>query len=201
MREVDWQKTGRASSYAAFINAPMPMVTIFKTLDIKPLFKLKEEGHKLNMLFTYCIGKAASMIPEFYLLPVEKKLILYDQLGISVIIKNRQGTLSNCDIPFSDQLDTYEQAYLERTRQVYESCQDLELTDHMMIGTSSLIHYDIDGLVNMYCGLNNPMLFWGKQQEGKLKVSFQFHHVQMDGLEACAFLERIQQEVNQCPES
>lgn len=90
MREVDWQKTGRASSYAAFINAPMPMVTLFKTLDIKPLFKLKEEGHKLNTLFTYCIGKAASTIPEFYLLPVEKKLILYDQLGISVIIKNRK---------------------------------------------------------------------------------------------------------------
>ena len=61
-------------------------------------------------------------------------------------------------------------------------------------------HYDIDGLVNMYCSLNNPILIWGKQLDGKLKVSFQFHHVQMDGLEACEFLERVQKEIDVCLE-
>lgn len=200
MKEVDPLKTSRVDSFRAFINAPMPMVTIYKTIDITPLLYLKKNGHKLNMLMTYCIGKAANSMPEFYLLPVGQKLFAYEKLGISVIVKNCQGRLSNCDIPFTVDLNSYEQSYLKWTKRVYDSCQDHEIDDHMIIGTSSLIEYEIDGLCNMYCGLNNPMLFWGKQVTGKLKLSFQFHHVQMDGLEACEFLERLQKEINQCKE-
>lgn len=53
----------------------------------------------------------------------------------------------------------------------------------------------------MYSGIyNNPFLIWGqayKERERiRLKVSFQFHHVQMDGLEACAFLEELQKQID-----
>lgn len=46
----------------------------------------------------------------------------------------------------------------------------------------------------MYSGIyNNPFLILGQaykeRERTRLKVSFQFHHVQMDGLEACAFLD------------
>ena len=55
----------------------------------------------------------------------------------------------------------------------------------MMIGTSALVDYEVDGAINMYSGIyNNPFLIWGKyKEEGEeitLKISFQFHHVQMD---------------------
>lgn len=54
----------------------------------------------------------------------------------------------------------------------------------------------------MYSGIyNNPFLIWGKYKEGgekiTLKISFQFHHVQMDGREACEFLKRLQEEVDE----
>ena len=39
------------------------------------------------MLLDYCIGKSASSIEEFYLLPVGDKLIQYDTLAVNTIVK------------------------------------------------------------------------------------------------------------------
>lgn len=201
MKEIDPMKTNRALSWKLYINAPMPMVTIFKTIDISNLIKLKKKGYKLNMLMCYCIGLAANDIDEFKLLPVAKKMIQYNNIGINVIVLNQYGSLSTCDIPFKDDLNEFNDLYLKLVDQVYQTGDSYEITDHMIIGTSSLIKYDFDGLINMYSGIyNNPMLFWGKYfQENetmKLKISFQFHHVQMDGIEACEFLEKLQNYIN-----
>ncbi|WP_296878740.1 CatA-like O-acetyltransferase, family 2 [Thomasclavelia sp.] len=201
MKEVDWKQTNRAVSYQLYINAPMPMVTIFKTLDITKLLFLKKQGYKLNMLMCYCIALAAKETKEFYLLPVGKKLYEYDQIGINVIVANKDGGINTCDIPYYDKLIDFNQAYLTLTSQVALTCQDHEISDTMIVGTSSLVKYEIDGIINMYSGIyNNPFMLWGKYQEDKesvkLKVSFQFHHVQMDGNEACAFLERLQEKIN-----
>lgn len=201
MKEVDWKQTNRAVSYQLYINAPMPMVTIFKTLDITKLLFLKKQGYKLNMLMCYCIALAAKETKEFYLLPVGKKLYEYDQIGINVIVANKDGGINTCDIPYYDKLTDFNQAYLTLTSQVALTCQDHEISDTMIVGTSSLVKYEIDGIINMYSGIyNNPFMLWGKYQKDKesvkLKVSFQFHHVQMDGNEACAFLERLQEKIN-----
>lgn len=57
----------------------------------------------------------------------------------------------------------------------------------MVIGTSALAGYEIDGTVNIYAGCYNPpFLIWGKYRKKWLRttlpVSFQFHHTQMDGV-------------------
>ena len=41
----------------------------------------------------WCIGKAASDIKEFYMLPVDKKLMQYDNLAVCSIVANREGIL------------------------------------------------------------------------------------------------------------
>ncbi|MDO5547107.1 MAG: CatA-like O-acetyltransferase, family 2 [Eubacteriales bacterium] len=200
MREVNPMDTNRATSWKLYIDAPMPMVTIFKTLDISGLIEWKAKGYKLNMLLCYCIALAANQTKEFRLLPVGRKMMEYDQIGVNVIVANRNGGINSCDLPFSPDLDAFHRSYLELTEHVHQTCCDYEIQDHMIVGTSSLIHYDVDGVVNMYSGIfNNPFLIWGKyRQEGaatKLQVSFQFHHVQMDGIEACEFLEKIQRSI------
>lgn len=201
MREVDPMTTGRAASWAAFIDAPMPMVTIFKTLDITNLLRLKAEGWKLNMLLCFCVGRAAAETPEFRLLPVGKRMMEYDELGVNVIAANRAGGISSCDLPALPMLTEFSRVYAEGTAAVYESCRDRELGGRMIVGTSALVDCDIDGVVNMYSGVfNNPFLIWGRYREESgrttLRVSFQFHHVQMDGREACAFLERLQRHIS-----
>lgn len=65
---IDPKTTPRAEAYALWMNAPNPMVTFFKTLDVTPLVRFsRKRGLKFNMLLCWCIGKAAGGIKEFLL--------------------------------------------------------------------------------------------------------------------------------------
>ena len=58
---IDPKTTTRAEAYALWMDAPNPMVTFFKTLDVAPLIRFsRRRGMKFNMLLCFCIGKAAS---------------------------------------------------------------------------------------------------------------------------------------------
>ena len=179
------------------------MVTFFKTLDITNLIRLsKRKKLKLNMLLDYCIGKAAVGIKEFYTLPVREKLIQYDSIAVNTIVKNKDGEVSSCDILYSESLDVFNQEYLKYTSQVADSCHDRDLSEScMVIGTSAIVDTEIDGAVGMNSGIfNNPFMIWGKYSRKwfryYLKLSFQFHHTQMDGAHAGSFLENLQKEIN-----
>ena len=180
----------------------MPMLTFFKTLDVTRLVRVgRRRGLRFNMLMCWCVGRAASRVKEFYTLPVGRKLVQYDRLAVCTIVANREGEISSCDVPFSDDLRQFNGDYLRLTRQVAESCRNHDLPDCMVIGTSALVSYGIDGAVGMYSGVfNNPFLIWGKFKRRfwrrTLTVSFQFHHTQMDGAHAACFLERLQEEID-----
>ncbi len=66
MREIDPNLTKRAEAFELWMNAPNPMVTFFKTLDVTPLVNIsKRKKLKFNMLLDYCIGKAAAGLDVF----------------------------------------------------------------------------------------------------------------------------------------
>lgn len=94
------KKTTRAEAYELWMNAPNPMVTFFKTLDVTPLYRLSRRRNlKFNMLLCWCIGKAASGVKEFYTLPVERELLQYESIAVNTIVKNKTGEVSSCDVP------------------------------------------------------------------------------------------------------
>ena len=198
---VDPSTTTRAEAYALWMDAPNPMVTFFKTLDVTPLVRLsRRKGLKFNMLLCWCIGSAASLVKEFYLLPVGKELLRYDTLAVNTIVKNRLGEVSSCDVPYSDDLARFNSDYLRLTKQVTESCENHDLTESMVIGTSAIIDTELDGAVAMNSGIfNNPFIIWGRYHRGLLKttltISFQFHHTQMDGAHAGSFLALVQENI------
>lgn len=202
MQEIDPSKTTRAYAFDMWMKAPMPMVTIFKTLNVTHLIYIsRRKSLKFNMLMCWCIGKAASQIKEFYLLPVGEKLIQYDSIAVNTIVTNRQGEVSSCDIPFTDDLMKFNEDYLRLTKQVAETCTNHDIHDRMVIGTSALAHYEIDGAIGMYSGMfNNPFMIWGHYRKSwfkvSLTVSFQFHHTQMDGAHAARFLCLLQKEIS-----
>ena len=198
---VDPGATSRAEAFALWMDAPNPMVTFFKTLDVTPLVRLSQrKGLKFNMLLCWCIGSAASRVKEFYLLPVGKELLRYDTLAVNTIMKNRLGEVSSCDVPYSDDLARFNSDYLRLTKQVTESCENHDLTESMVIGTSAIIDTELDGAVGMNSGIfNNPFIIWGRYHRGLLKttltISFQFHHTQMDGAHAGSFLALVQENI------
>lgn len=196
--------TTRAAAYALWMQAPNPMVTFFKTLDVTSLVKLsRKRGLKFNMLLDYCIGRAAVSIPEFFLLPVGDALMQYDSIAVNTIVQNWTGQVSSCDLPYSDTLEQFNRDYLTYTTQTAETCQDHDLSEEsMVIGTSAIVDTELDGAVGMNSGIfNNPFLIWGKYCKRwfryELPISFQFHHTQMDGAHAGRFLRNLQQEINQ----
>lgn len=154
------------------------------------------------MLMCWCIGQAASRIQEFYMLPAGRKMRVYDRLAVCTIVADSKGGVSSCDIPFSGDIQQFNSDYLRLTRQVAMTAASHDLEDgYMVIGTSALAQYEIDGAVGMYSGIfNNPFLIWGKYKrrlwKRTLVVSFQFHHTQMDGSHAATFLSRLQQEIS-----
>lgn len=198
---VDPKTTSRAQAFELWMNAPNPMVTFFKTLDVSPLVRMSRRRKlKFNMLLCWCVGKAASEVKEFFLLPVGGELLKYDSLAVNTIVKNITGEVSSCDVPFNDDIRKFNRDYLELTSEVAQSCQNHDLTQSMVIGTSAIIDTEIDGAVGMNSGIfNNPFMIWGKYRRRffrtTLTVSFQFHHTQMDGAHAGRFLELLQQNI------
>lgn len=199
---IDPKTTARVEAYELWMNAPNPMVTFFKTLDVTPLVRLsRRKGLKFNMLLCWCIGKAAGRVREFYTLPVGRQLLQYDALAVNTIVRNQTGQVSSCDVPFSADLTQFSADYLRLTRQTAETCENHDLTDSMVIGTSAVVDTEIDGAVGMNSGIfNNPFLIWGKYRQGlfrtTLKLSFQFHHTQMDGAHAGRFLQLLQETID-----
>ena len=203
IREIDPQETTRASAFELWMKAPNPMVTFFKTYDVMPLInKSRSTGMKFNMLLDYCIGKAASTVKEFYILPVGDKLMQYDKIAVNTIVKNKEGEVSSCDIAYTDDIERFNADYLQYTRQVYNSCSNHDLSEnYMVIGTSAIVDTEIDGAVGMYSGVfNNPFMIWGRYridgEKALLPVSFQFHHTQMDGAHAGAFLRNLEKVIS-----
>ena len=202
MKELDPNQTGRTEAFQLWMRAPMPMVTLVKTLDVtRPARLSRRRDLKFNLLLCWCIGKAASRVEEFYTLPVGEKLIRYENLAVNTVASLRDGGIATCDVPFSESLDQFRRDYLALTAQVRETGAPYDLNgDYMVIGTSALPQTEIDGAVNIYAGCyNNPFLVWGKYRKklgrASLPISFQFHHTQMDGGHAARFLENLQEEI------
>ncbi|WP_245796889.1 CatA-like O-acetyltransferase [Hornefia porci] len=113
---IDPKTTSRAEAYELWMNAPNPMVTFFKTLDVTPLFRLSRRRNlKFNMLLCWCIGKAASGVKEFYTLPVGRELLQYESIAVNTIVKNKTGEVSSCDVPFNTSLAQFNTDYLRLT--------------------------------------------------------------------------------------
>lgn len=199
--EVNPQDTLRGKAFELWISSPMPMVTLTKTFDVSRLLKMsKKFGVGFNALLCWCIGKAANQLEEFYLLPEQGKLYKYDRLAINVIVKNIKGGINSCDIPFDVDLKQFFEVYKRMTGQVASECKSSFLDDYMVVGTSAMIQIELDCIVNQYTDkFCNPMVMWGKYRKGWFKtllpISFQFHHVQMDGGDGARFLELLQREM------
>ena len=191
-------ETSRAKAFEYWMKSPMPMVTVVKTFDVTNMCRVsKRKGVKFNMLLSWCIGKAASKVDEFLTLPEGDKLFRYDHLAINTIFNDKNGALCFCDIHYSDDLQSFNNDYISISKSAIESCKNILDEGAAIVGTSAVTGTELDCIVNQYSGVyNNPFLSWGRYRKHWFKVtlpiSFQFHHIQMDGGHASHFLEELQ---------
>ena len=176
--EISPESTTRSKAFNLWMSSPMPMVTLTKTFDVSRVLKIsKKKGMSFNMLLCWYIGKSAANVKEFY-------------VGIC-----------SCDIPYTGELSQFSRDYKHMTDSASASGESIFLEDAMVIGTSAMIETELDSIINQYTDkFCNPMVIWGKYRRSFFKttlpISFQFHHVQMDGGHAAIFLENLQKEMN-----
>lgn len=205
MIELDYKKTPRKQCFEAFIDAPMPMLTAFKKINVTKAVSLaKRKGLKLNGVLCYAIGKAAAKIPEFHYVIKERKLFYDEKFNVSVVVRGKNGEFLNCDVPFTADATAFHSAYCELVKKVYDTGESHDETSGATIGTSTVLTGSFDGLVNLYSPQYlNPFLVWARYEKTFfgyfLNFSFQFHHAQMDGGEAAAFLSGLEQAIRSIP--
>ena len=201
---VNPKDTARAEAFEMWMTSPMPMVTLTKTFNGSKLLKAsRKTGVKFNALLCWCIGKAATQVKEFYHLPENGKLYRFDAIAINVIVGNCKGCINSCDILFTEDITRFIDSYNTLTRTVALECKSSFLEDYMIVGTSAMVQTELDSIVNQYTDkFCNPMVMWGKYRrrcfKTTLPISFQFHHVQMDGGHGAMFLELLQREMRHC---
>ncbi|MBQ8875522.1 MAG: chloramphenicol acetyltransferase, partial [Bacteroides sp.] len=125
----------------------------------------------------------------------------FNSIAINVIVNNQKGGINSCDIPYTHDFNRFYEDYLRLTQSVSESCESTFIEDAMIIGTSAVVATELDCIVNQYTDkFLNPMVMWGKYRKSWFKtilpISFQFHHVQMDGGHGAQFLNNIQVEID-----
>ena len=151
---------------------------IHKTFDVTRLCKVsRRRGMKFNMLLCWCIGKAASGIEEFYMLPQNGKLYKYDRMALNVIAENTKGGLSFCDVAVSDDLEQFNVNYLQLTETISRTCQDILDKEAVIVGTSAVTGTELDSIINQYSGIfTNPFVAWGRYRKGWLSPSSSTTH-------------------------
>ena len=200
--EINPQDTSRAEAFTLWMSSPMPMVTITKTFNVSRIVKVSKRCNvKFNALLCWCIAKAASQEELFYMLPENNKLYKFDQIAVNVIVNNSKGGINSCDIPYSENISNFINDYNKLTTKVAEKCKSSFLSDYMIVGTSAVVKTELDCIVNQYSDkFSNPMVMWGKYRKHWFKttlpISFQFHHVQMDGGQAANYLDLLQHEIS-----
>ena len=201
-RLIDPQETSRAEAFGLWMSSPMPMVTLTKRFDVGRIARIsRRNGMKFNALLCWCIAKAASAMEVFYILPEQGNLYRYDRIAVNVIVNNRKGGINSCDIPFSEDVAQFVDSYNTLTAKVADECRSCFLEDCMIVGTSAVIQTELECIVNQYTDkFCNPMVMWGKYRKDvfrtMLPISFQFHHVQMDGGHGAAVLDMLQSTIS-----
>lgn len=75
-------------------------------------------------------------------------------------------------MPFSESLVQFNGDYLRLTMLTAKSCENNDITDSMVIGTSAIIDTEIDGAVGMNSGIfNNPFIIWSRYHKGLFKTT------------------------------
>ena len=200
--EINPNDSSRAEAFQLWMSSPMPMVTLTKLFDVSRAVKAgRRSGIKFNALLCWCIAKAASSMEVFYTLPEQGKLYRFDRVAINVIVKNVKGGINSCDIPFTGDINEFIGNYNTLTARCAAECKSSFLEDCMIVGTSAMIQTELESIINQYTDkFCNPMVMWGKYRKQWFKttlpISFQFHHVQMDGGDGAAFLELLQREIS-----
>lgn len=202
LEKINPVESSRAFAYKYLGEQGVPTVTLIKRFDVTNVKRAVKKGHKFNCVINYLILKSAMGIPEFFLKIDGKTQELFksDKLSIRFMSKKGNGVLAYCGVEYAEDFLTFEQKYLEAVKYCRENNCDKFIEDTAIIGSSTVPWTSLVGAVNGYWpDFTNPFLILPKTEKKffryYMNISFQSHHLQMDGEQACRYLETLQENI------
>lgn len=203
LEKINPEESSRALAYQYLNNQVLPTVTLIKRIDVTKIKKIsKKTGHKFNCIINYLILKSAMNIPEFFLKidGTDNGLFKSDKICLSFMSKKKNGFLAYCGVEYAEDFLTFEKQYNLAVKYCYENNCDKFIEDSARIGTSTVPWTNLVGIINGYGpNFTNPFITLPKIEKKffryYINISFQSHHLQMDGEQACKYLENLEKNV------
>ena len=64
----------------------------------------------------------------------------YDKIAVNTIVKNKENEVSSCDIAYTDDLERFNEDYLQYTAQVRDTCSDHRLPALVISMVAATVH-------------------------------------------------------------
>ena len=204
MKIIDIDKWNRKIIYKNFICYDNPVFSISARLDVTPLYDYcKAHGLSFFTTFMFIAAKCLNGIDEFRLRLKGGKVVLYEKINPSFIVKRADGVITTCVTPitesFTDFYDASRRADAEARTSDRVRFNDTDANDVYFITCMPWV--DIVSFANPY-DLKNadatsiPRLMWSKfvDECGRKKMTFDVsaHHALIDGEPVCRGINAIQ---------
>lgn len=208
MKIVDIENWNRKIIYENFIGYSNPIFSISARLDVTDLHDYcKRTGTSFFTTFTYIACKCLNGVEEFRLRLKDGKVVLYDVINPSFIVKRADGVISTCRTKMTDNYSEFYRAARAAQKAAQEAVGVSFNGDNEndLFFITCMPWVDIYSFSNPY-DLKNPdissipRIMWSKfvPENGRLKMTFDIaaHHALIDGEPVCRAINRIQDALN-----
>ncbi len=210
MKVVDIEKWERKAVYENFVKYTNPAFSFSVRLDVTALKnKCKQENRSFFAEFLFVVMQAVNSIPELKLRILDDKVVQFEKINASFIVKAKSGVIATCRVQMSDH-DTFYAAVrkgVEDAKEEKQAREDFNTTNaNDCVYVSCLPWTDFYSVINPYNFVDKeqssiPRLTWGKYvvEEGRYKMFFDVscHHALLDGEPVCRFINLLQDKLNE----
>ena len=200
---VDPRATTRAAAFDLWMDAPNPMVTFFKTLDVTPLVRfVKQRGMKFYPAMIWVVSRVINAHEEFKLgWDQDGNLIRWDFVSPSYAhFHPEDGNFTKLVTPYMEDLPAFHARFLE-DREKYRELRGVvegQPTNHFDVSCLPWVRYrHFDVHVFDQGDFLAPVVTWGKYEAegGRLvmPLTMNIHHAAADGFHLSRFFTEVQE--------
>jgi len=202
-REINIETWKRRIHFQVFCEALQPEYCVNMNLDVTNFLQMiKREGRSFTCSFIYVAAKCANDIEEFRYRLIDKKVILYDEIGTSFTFMNKETELFKVvHVLMQPTLSEFEALSKTTISEQKEYFIGAPPVDSFIFSAMPWISFtSISHTISANHSKGQPLFDWGKffEQNGRIMMPFsvQVHHSFVDGIHIRKLVNKIQDCLN-----
>lgn len=209
MKEIDvttWKRRAPYENFASYSNPVFSMTVRLDVTKIVEYSKRTETSFFINFLFV--VTKCLNQIEDFRIRIKDGKVVVYDVITPSYIVRNDNGVIVTKQTEYSSEYKKFYELVskdIQEARNLLNQQKFNDANKNDLFYMSALSWIDFTSISNPYqvpdaAQTSIPRIAWGKyvNENGKLKMAFDIsaHHALMDGYEMSQGFNSIQKAID-----